>query len=508
MNVMLPLAMIMTALEMQEPSGAGKGGRVLPFLGEEVAIVVRADLTKIDPRAIVARVGGKVAETEEIEGPTKLVNGWVEAMKAAGAKELYVLIDLTDMPGFPVAVVPLEPGADAAAITAVFATGAGGPVRWPVVETMRGAVVAGRADAIERLRAGAPPARLEVGPALAACADAPISLAIIPSKTQRRALEESITVLPPQLGGGDIKGLTQGMEWASFSAVLEPSASLHAVFEAKNAEGMSAIRALIEHGMATLKQEGERNPAIKPLISAVSDATPVVNGNRITLSADLLDATKLLAMPLQQAREASRRAQCVNNLKQIMLAMHNFHATNNAFPSAYTQSADGKPLLSWRVQILPYVEQSSLYNQFHLNEAWDSPHNKALIAKMPVLYACPSARAGLFREGKTTYLAPRGPKTILRGAVGVKIQEITDGTSNTVAVVEVADDAAVIWTKPDDWEVPAELDPKSLVAHHPRGFNAAFADGSVRFIMGTVVPDVLKALMTANGGEVISSDSY
>ncbi len=100
--------------------------------------------------------------------------------------------------------------------------------------------------------------------------------------------------------------------------------------------------------------------------------------------------TALLLPAVQAAREAARRAQCVNNLKQIGLALHNYHDTTNGFPAAAITSKDGKPLLSWRVAILPYIEQQELYNQFHLNEPWDSPHNKTLIARMPVAYNCPS----------------------------------------------------------------------------------------------------------------------
>src|SRR5271166_372859 len=91
----------------------------------------------------------------------------------------------------------------------------------------------------------------------------------------------------------------------------------------------------------------------------------------------------LLLPAVQAAREAARRAQCTNNLKQIALAMHNYASANNCFPPAATYTRDGKPLLSWRVLILPYLEQASLYNQFHLDEAWDSPNNKPLGDRMP-----------------------------------------------------------------------------------------------------------------------------
>ena len=89
--------------------------------------------------------------------------------------------------------------------------------------------------------------------------------------------------------------------------------------------------------------------------------------------------------------ENAARSQCINNLKQIGLAMHNYHAMHKTFPPAYTVDKAGKPLLSWRVLILPYLEQDALYKEFHLDEPWDSEHNRALIDRMPATYRCPDA---------------------------------------------------------------------------------------------------------------------
>ena len=125
---------------------------------------------------------------------------------------------------------------------------------------------------------------------------------------------------------------------------------------------------------------------------------------------------------------------------------------------------------------------------------------------MPLVYACPSGRGALAREGKTTYLTPRGPATIFPGAQAIKLQEITDGTSNTIFVVDAGDSVAVTWTKPDDWEVPADASTQGLFGHHTGGTNFAFADGSVRFLKETISPKLIRALVTRNGGEVISDD--
>ena len=216
-------------------------------------------------------------------------------------------------------------------------------------------------------------------------------------------------------------------------------------------------------------------------------------------------AVGLLLPAVQAAREAARRIQSSNNMKLIGLAMHNYAQANHTFPPAYKAGKDGKPLLSWRVLILPFVEGGDeLYKEFNLDEPWDSDHNKPLLAKMPAVFRNPnSAVAG---EGKTNYLTPRGEKTIFPNDKGMLLKDITDGLSNTFLTLEVSDEKAVEWTRPDDFEYD-ESDPlKGLLGLRPGGFLAGLADGSVRFIASTTDPATLKALFTRNGGETVKLD--
>lgn len=217
----------------------------------------------------------------------------------------------------------------------------------------------------------------------------------------------------------------------------------------------------------------------------------------------------------QSARKAAMRSQSQNNLKQIGLALHNFHDVNGAFPPAATYDKQKKPLLSWRVALLPYIEEAALYNEFKFDEPWDSPHNKALIPRMPKVFAIPGAKA---EPGKTFYRGFSGKSTLFdptsKDGKRVGLADIVDGTSNTIGVVEAKE--AVIWTKPDG-ELPfdAKLDPANakiifnlLGGHFAGGFNVLFLDGSVRFIKASVNPNVLRALITRDGGEVVSRDAF
>ena len=209
----------------------------------------------------------------------------------------------------------------------------------------------------------------------------------------------------------------------------------------------------------------------------------------------------LILPAIQAAREAARRSQSMNNMKNLMLSLHNYHDTRKTFPAHASYSLDDKPLLSWRVHVLPYLEEQALYNEFHLDEPCDSEHNRKLIAKMPAVFANPKLDAA---EGKTNYLAVVGEDCIFDGSAdGIGFRNISDGTSKTIALVEANADQAVEWTKPDDWEFDPKNPKAGIGDFRPGGCNAAFADGSVQFISNAIDPDVLKALFTRNGREVV-----
>jgi prepilin-type processing-associated H-X9-DG protein len=210
-----------------------------------------------------------------------------------------------------------------------------------------------------------------------------------------------------------------------------------------------------------------------------------------------------LFLPAVQAgREAARRAQCTNNLKQIGLALHNHHAANNRLPQAAIADKDGKPLLSWRVAILPFLGEQELYNRFKLDEPWDSPNNKALLQSMPQVYACPDLTN--VDRTSTAYQVFTGNGSLMEVDKPTSFADVTDGTANTLAVVEGK--KLVPWTKPEDLEFDPEKPAQLFGAGspHPGGFNALFADGSVRFIKMSIDLQVFRALITRAGGEVIN----
>jgi len=146
-----------------------------------------------------------------------------------------------------------------------------------------------------------------------------------------------------------------------------------------------------------------------------------------------------------------------NNVKQIALAFHNYESAFAFFPQD-EKDAKGKPLLSWRVLILPYIEQDALWKEFKLDEPWDSENNKKLLDQMPKVYAIPGQKAG---ANETHYRVFAGNGAAFEWVKGVRLIDYTDGTSNTIMVATAA--TAVPWTKPDELDYDPKKDPRPLL---------------------------------------------
>jgi len=204
--------------------------------------------------------------------------------------------------------------------------------------------------------------------------------------------------------------------------------------------------------------------------------------------------------PLPPATQADWQ-KSVNNLKRIGVAIHSYHDANNAFPADATDTT-GKPLLSWRVQILPFLEQEELYKQFKLDEAWDGPTNKPLVAKLPTAFA--PVRVKTKQPGLTFYQGFAGPGAVFEPGKRLRMASISDGTSNTALVAEAA--VAVEWTKPADLAFDPNKALPLLGGHFDGDLALLMCDGSVTRVKKDFDAATMKAVITRNGGEVYSLD--
>jgi hypothetical protein len=196
------------------------------------------------------------------------------------------------------------------------------------------------------------------------------------------------------------------------------------------------------------------------------------------------------------------RAKTIHNLKFIAWAMHMFTKRNGGqLPAAAIQEGD-KKLLSWRVAILPYLEEVALYQRFHLDEPWDSPHNQALLKKTPPVYAPVAAKDTT--PYATYYQGYVGPGALFDGDEGTRIADVVEAVRPRLLVVEAA--RAVPWTKPEDLPYDPGRPLPKLGGQFDDGFYAAFADGSVRFLSREVAPETIHALVRRGDGEAMTGD--
>jgi len=222
---------------------------------------------------------------------------------------------------------------------------------------------------------------------------------------------------------------------------------------------------------------------------------------RVLVTFGVLGLVVLLLLPLSRggSREASRRMQCGNHLKQIALGLQNYADVYGCLPPAYTVDAAGKPLHSWRTLILPFCEHKLQYEQLDLSKPWDDPVNQAVFQAGPSFYRCPS---GHVARSQTTYLAVVAPGGCLQPTESRKLAEITDKTSLTLMVIEVPDEHAVHWMSPHDASEELILNLfKKGKPPHPNGTMAAFVDGHTFLLPRNSTPEVLRAIISIAGND-------
>jgi hypothetical protein len=343
-----------------------------------------------------------------------------------------------------------------------------------------------------------------------------VQLLLLPPKYAQRVIEETMPEFPKVFGGGPTSVFTRGVQWGAVGIDLPPRLALRVVVKSQDAQAAQALRTRWVE-LVRFVGEHEAIRLFVPTFDKVAKLLePKVEADRLVLvvrdepdgAASFL-VSRLWAPVLEQGPLfeqrwiSAERTQSVHNLREIGSAMFSFDdADDKRLPPAARYGPDGKPLLSWRVLILPNLDEE-LYKQFHLNEPWDSPHNKTLIAKMPAVYRSPMSK--LKEPGRTNYVVPVGPGTVFGGREGMKIKDFREGAGGTILVVEVADEHAVIWTRPEDLPYDPKDPAKGLGGLYAGGFYAeTWGEGRV-FISLPQPVETLRRMFEAGDGKPAKS---
>ncbi len=479
--------------------------KVAPYIQDTTVAVVHLDVTKVDivgaGETVRSLVSEAVLPAAEFTAGIEKLKQTQSLLREAGIRQVVAVFDIGSQPDMkPIVFALLEPGKTGEPLVGQFKQ----EMQLDRAEQMPGMVMVGKGTTIDRLKAGTPANREDLKAAMLPNNPGAFRCAIGISPETKRVLAELLPQLPPEIPL-DIKKMAAGFSWIHVSAQLDRELGLQCQLETSGKEATQEFFKLWQMGKQRLAAESEAPKEINELLGTI---IPKAEGNSLKFD---LNAKSLAASPnvkgivetmLGESRKNAQAVMSSNNLRLFMLSMHNYHDSIGHFPMASSIKKDGKRLLSWRVYVLPYIEQAPLYQKFHLNEPWDSEHNKKLIAEMPKVFAAPTLSAEQVAKGMTTYVVPVGKGTMFSRDKGTKLQEVTDGTSNTIAMLEANEKNAVIWTKPDDIDVDA---PGLIGKLHVQDgmITVAFADGSVHRIKTTISPTTLKNLLQMADGNVV-----
>lgn len=426
-----------------------------------------------------------------------------QAIQAGGGKEVIIVYSMAD--SFADQPLLVFPGMKSLNMETLANTFLGNGVlrsartsRKLTVATIGGDSLVGTSSALTRInsrKSATVNARLN-----RSTADNLLTLTATLNSDQRRAASEIAGALPTVLGNGTFGDLLTEVEIVQVDVTKNNSVAITLLGKS------AAIEARLRTIKANLAQDEKlansaRATLGKYLVDQLVSQTPLRQDDSITYTLPLAEAMQSdLGVALGKAILESDRLTATYKLRVLGIALHNFYSAHNKFPSV-TLGANGKPrTLSWRVDLLPFLDQGALWKEFHHDEPWDSAHNKQLIARMPDVFRCPHSKHAL-SSGLSTFVLPVHEKAMWSKTWETEFKGIEDGTSNTIMIVDARDELAQVWTKPDPFEIDMSAPEKQLGGH----FEGAILFGRGDSSADTLPSDKfqwLPALLTRAGGEV------
>ena len=461
----------------------------------DTIIIFHVELEKLKAERLVGELQQVLPQSPQLDRYYVAFREAFENLRAAGVEKAYVLIEAQDLSTGSVTVAIPEAGTKQEVRAVIDGL-------WPMSNSraVNGTLVVEGRQPARRSPPAADERLRQWSQALENAPPAAIQLVVVPSADQRRVLREMPVYLPSRRQQVSLSELSR-LQWFVLSINTDADVQLEILAETGDAQAAAALQQQIQQALVALPNDPLVKEKLPMLAGMIEAMIPRVDGSRLTLAQN--QAWKswrvLLSAALSSAKRQAQSAECVTHLKMLALAMHNFHDTYNSFPPHASYDEQGRPLLSWRVFLLPYLDEMELYNQFHLDEPWDSEHNRKLIEKMPDVFSCEHPE--LAQKGMTTFLAPHGEGTVFSGREGVAIKDIKDGSSGTALIFAVAPEHAVTWTKPSDLEVDMENPGKGLAGPDQDRFYVSLADGAVLTLPSDIDPKKLRAFLLRSDGE-------
>ncbi len=459
-----------------------------PFIEQSTFVVLDVDIEKIDVRKSaewILKLMGSPDENMTVRSAA-MAGGFLDSLKAAGVKHVFLTASTRSlMDGGPLLIVPCQNPAVVKGLASVVVQMA--PKETPQkIHVAEELVLVGATAAIDRVLATPGSERADL---------------ILPLKDPDR-LDHTIVIALPDEASKELsafwpdrlpndapfqfspRGMMEDIRRVVVSFRLPPEPRVHARIETRDVKAAARVITVVKNVIAL-------SPQAEQAVSIEADIEDVI----LEMSPDTL--AKVIADVTAPARRRAGQQVTMNSLKQIGLAMHNYYGVEKHLPPRSLTDRDGKALLSWRVTLLPYLEQLALYNRFKLGQPWDGEDNKRLGQ-----LAITGLTEGGSKPNQTRFRAPVYPGSLWDGEGDPKtFQDVIDGTSRTIAAIHAPADAAVEWSNPEPWVLSIE-DPASTVFGDRDRVTVLLLDGSARvFTKDQLDNEKLKAMLTYAGRE-------